>query len=111
MGRCIRSINQVQFPADGEGAMTRQDVQWLASLQYWAAALVRGFRVAEADIADVVLRAFARVKIEWPTFQAPEDMGEGTARRRWIAQILFRYAGEHRRAQRARRQAAEGGVA
>jgi hypothetical protein len=105
MGRCNSSINEVQFLTKGEpGAIPQQDARWLASLHFWAGALVRSLRVAEADITALVLEAFAQVKNEWATFQPPEDLPPGTARRRWIAQILFCCAAEYRRAKRRTRR-------
>jgi DNA-directed RNA polymerase specialized sigma24 family protein len=80
--------------------MSRHDIRWLAGLQLWAGAIVRSLHVAEADIADLVLEAFARVKNEWSRFKAPEDIPARTARRRWIAQLLFRIAAEYRRTKR-----------
>lgn len=84
-------------PSSGR-AISRRETRWLASLQLWAAAVLRHLSVKEADIGAAVLSVFDRVKQQWAAFEPPVDVPACTARRRWIASALLHLAAEHRRA-------------
>jgi DNA-directed RNA polymerase specialized sigma24 family protein len=96
-------------PVAKQSTISREDAAWLDSLRPWARGIARRVGVNDSDREDVVQEAFTVAAIQWSAFVARADVPARTARRRWLAEVLFRIAYSFRgKANRARTRESRG---